>query len=297
MKRLFVSEKGRLRPGWRVVVVLIIYSVLRSMLLAALPRATEPSLEPNSLLQLAASLIPPTSLILATLLTLAFIDKKAVRDMGHKALRARRRHLIYGLALGAGSMSAVFAFLLALEAITLEQGLCHPQISCSLLSGLILHSFVGFSEELFCRGYIISALAETWNLRTSAVASSLLFSLLHVLNPNASLLGLVNTLLAGGLFAYMFVRSGNLWMPVGYHVAWNYFEGHVLGFPVSGTQVHGVYTVASSHNEFLAGGAYGPEGGFMVTLVLLAGFCLVWRSAGLCQVASRDPSAGNVNRM
>jgi len=84
---------------------------------------------------------------------------------------------------------------------------------------------------------------------------------------------------------------------VGYHVAWNYFEGHVLGFPVSGTQVHGVYTVASSHNEFLAGGAYGPEGGFMVTLVLLAGFCLVWRSAGLCQVASRDPSAGNVNRM
>ncbi len=280
MKRLFVTEKGRPRPGWRIAIVLVIYSMLRSLLLAALPRATEPSLEPNSLLQLVASLVPPASLVLATLLTLAFIDKKAIHDIGQKPLRAQHRHLIYGLALGAGSMSAVFAVLLTVGWLTLERSLRHPQISSGLLLGLVLHSFVGFSEELFCRGYTISALAETWSLRIAAVASSVIFSLLHVPNPNASLLGSVNTFLAGGLFAYMFVRSGSLWMPVGYHVAWNYFEGHVFGFRVSGTQVHGVYTAASVHNEFLAGGAYGPEGGFLVTLALLAGFYLVWRSTG-----------------
>lgn len=277
LKRLFVTGKGQLRPEWRIVVILAIYSVLRSALLAIVPCTTEPSLEPHNPVELVSSLISPISLILATLLALAFIDKKAVYDIGHKPLGAYRRYLAYGLALGAGSMSAVFIVLLAAGGITLEQGLCHPQISHGLLLGLILHSFVGFSEELFFRGYTISALSETRSVRIAAVASSVLFSLLHALNPNASLLGMVNTFLAGGLFAYMFVRSGDLWMPIGYHATWNYFQGHVFGFSVSGMQVHGVYTVASSHNQFLAGGAYGPEGGFVVTLALLMGFYLARR--------------------
>lgn len=303
MKRLFVMEDGRLRPEWRIIAVLILTSIIVGLLFLAFWGGVTASLEvPTDLtreqteeflveemeqvvdssmwLKLAQRLIPSVALILSILLALRFLDKKKLADIGAGSLPRHRREFACGLALGAVSIAAVFAVLLASGSITLENSLAEPRFSWNLLTGMILFIFVGFTEELYSRAYSISALSETWNRWAAAIVTSLIFSLLHVGNANVSLVGLVNVGLVGFLFAYMFVRTGSLWMPAGYHITWNYFQGYIFGFPVSGREVEGAYTVAASHNDFLTGGAFGPEGGILTTVVILAGFLMVWRFTG-----------------
>ena len=95
---------------------------------------------------------------------------------------------------------------------------------------------------------------------------------MHGMNPNVSILGL-NIALVGILFAYMFVATNSLWLPIGYHITWNYFQGNVFGFPVSGTTPNGIYGVeVVAGRDWLTGGAFGLEGGLMATLLILVGF-------------------------
>ena len=225
-------------------------------------------------------LIPSVALILGILLALRFIDRKSVGDIGAGFRSGDRKDLAFGLGLGAVSMTTVFAVLLVSRTITLENGLAEPALSWRLLTGAIIFILVGVSEELYSRAYSISALSETHGRWTAAIASSVIFSLLHVGNANVSAGGLANVLLVGILFAYMFLRSGGVWMSVGYHITWNYFQGCVFGFPVSGGKAEGAYTVAASRNDLLTGGAFGPEGGLLATLVILAGLYVVWRFTG-----------------
>jgi membrane protease YdiL (CAAX protease family) len=303
LKRLFVMQDGRLRPEWRIIVALVFTSIIAGLLFLVfwgtitaavevptdltgeqteefLVKGMEEVVDGSGWLKLIQRLIPSVALILGILLALRLLDKKKPADIGAGSLSGHRREFACGLALGAVSMAVVFAALLASGSITLENSLADPRFSWNLLAGAVLFIFVGFTEELYSRAYSISALSETWNRWAAAVVTSLIFSLLHVGNDNVSLTGLVNVGLVGFLFAYMFLRTGNLWMPAGYHITWNYFQGYIFGFPVSGRKLEGVYTVAASHNDLLTGGAFGPEGGILTTLVILAGLYTVWRFTG-----------------
>lgn len=299
LKKLFIMGDGRLRPEWRLIVVLILELLITAMLfrvlwdLTMLSLKIPPGLAPDGrleflmetiagdeLLGLASQLIPSIALILAILLALRFIDRKSIEDIGAGFCARDRKELAFGLGLGALSMTVIFAVLLASKSITLENALAHPMLSWNLAIGIVVFIFVGLSEELYSRAYSISALSEIYNRWSAAIVSSVLFSLLHAGNANVSMGGLANVLLVGILFAYMFLRSGSVWMPVGYHITWNYFQGYVFGFPVSGAEVEGAYTVAASRNDFLTGGAFGPEGGLLATTAILAGFYIVWRFTG-----------------
>ena len=64
-------------------------------------------------------------------------------------------------------------------------------------------------------------------------------------------------------------------MPIGYHITWNYFQGNVFGFKVSGTEVEGMLSTTYSQDNIWNGGAFGPEGGLFVTAIILIGFIVV----------------------
>ena len=134
---------------------------------------------------------------------------------------------------------------------------------------------VGVSEEMFFRGYVMSTMASRGNKKwVIYVASAVIFSIAHGLNPNVSILGLTNIALVGILFAYMFFATNSLWLPIGYHITWNYFQGNVFGFPVSGTTPHGIYGVdVAAGRDWLTGGAFGLEGGLMATGAYFGGVC------------------------
>jgi membrane protease YdiL (CAAX protease family) len=210
-----------------------------------------------------------------TFLLWRFLNKETIKALG---FRGSLKDLGFGLFLGAISIIVIFFILMVSGNITLMNSFLEPKFTVYTLTFLLLFLLVGIFEEMFFRGYVMSTMASRGNKKwVIYVVTALLFSIVHATNPNVSVLGLVNIALVGILFAYMFDVTNSLWLPIGYHITWNYFQGNVFGFAVSGTTPHGIYNVdVSLGNELLTGGAFGLEGGLLATTLIIIGFMATW---------------------
>ena len=105
--------------------------------------------------------------------------------------------------------------------------------------------------------------------------SSLVFGILHLGNPNATWVSVINICLAGLFLGLGMVLTGSLAIPIGLHITWNLFQGNVFGFAVSGIRI-GATVIATETvaNTWLVGGAFGPESGFVSILAMLLGSVL-----------------------
>ncbi|MCA1740534.1 MAG: CPBP family intramembrane metalloprotease, partial [Actinobacteria bacterium] len=110
------------------------------------------------------------------------------------------------------------------------------------------------------------------------VLSSAIFGLLHLANPNASLSSTVNITFAGLLLGAGYVLTGRLAIPIGLHIAWNFFQGNVFGFPVSGIGPIGATFISIEQGgpTLFTGGAFGPEAGLLDPAASLVGSLLIW---------------------
>ncbi|MDU1004456.1 MAG: CPBP family intramembrane glutamic endopeptidase [Clostridium butyricum] len=223
------------------------------------------------------NIIDCLGLILSVVFFWKVIDKKPISDIGITNIKTRYKDLLKGLALGAVSMTIVLVILFITKNISFENSLFRPNLDVSLITGLITFIFVGVNEELFCRGYCITVLNQSYNRYISIIWSAVIFSLLHSFNDNMSVISYLNLFLFGILAAYMFNKSNNIWMCIGYHITWNYFQGSIFGFQVSGNNVSSMYNVNLSNNNIITGGGFGPEGGIIVTFVILLGILYVWK--------------------
>jgi membrane protease YdiL (CAAX protease family) len=103
-----------------------------------------------------------------------------------------------------------------------------------------------------------------------------IFSLLHFMNPGFNVMAGINILLVGIVLCYMFLRTGSLWMPIGYHFMWNFAQGSFWGQSVSGGGVYGsVVQMSTQAPSILTGGEFGPESGLVVTVVCVLIFAYV----------------------
>ena len=146
---------------------------------------------------------------------------------------------------------------------------------------------LGIYEELVFRGYQLTNMAEGLNFRRlgprgaivlAVVLSSSLFGGFHVWNPSASAISTVNLALWGGLLlGSSYVLSGRLALAMGLHIAWNFFEGNVFGFPVSGVETVGAtfLSIEQSGPLLFTGGAFGPEAGVLTNAASVVGFLLI----------------------
>ena len=65
------------------------------------------------------------------------------------------------------------------------------------------------------------------------------------------------------MYGLAFVYTRKIWLPWALHFAWNYVQGPILGFPVSGFNVEGILKLNILDHSWLSGGLYGPEGGIV----------------------------------
>lgn len=105
--------------------------------------------------------------------------------------------------------------------------------------------------------------------------SSAIFGLLHLGNPNATWASAAGIFFAGLFLALGFVRTGQLWLSIGLHIGWNFFEGIVFGFPVSGFATFPLIRYSISGPTLWSGGAFGPEAGLIVLPALFLGALLI----------------------
>jgi hypothetical protein len=127
------------------------------------------------------------------------------------------------------------------------------------------------------------------------VLSSALFGYLHADNPNATLLSTANVLLAGMMLGFGYVLTGELAIPIGLHVTWNFFQGTVFGFPVSGLSFPGATFLRTDQSgpALWTGGPFGPEGGLLAPGAMAVGILLtaLWVRLRRGRIAIYSPIA------
>lgn len=143
-------------------------------------------------------------------------------------------------------------------------------LNLSFFVGFILLFIVqSFSEEVVFRSFLIPMLQYRLGTLAALVISSLLFFVVHLMNPNASWLGMVNLFFGGLLMGLLFLKYQNVWAPTGFHASWNFVQSAFLGFPVSGHDTYSLIEHQEVGNDLITGGAFGYEGSIVSVIILV----------------------------
>src|SRR5690606_38169967 len=186
-----------------------------------------------------------------------------------------RKDLWLGAALG--PVRRLLSFLILWLSGTDGNLLLHCDMPLSLLVVWFgVYLIVAFVEEMMFRGYFLNVFMDRYTPLASVLITSILFGSMHFLNPSFGWLGLVNITLAGVLIGLTYFIRKTIWLPLGIHFGWNFVQGTVLGFHVSGLEADAVFRHELSDNALLSGGAFGLEGSLVTTLVCLIVIGLVY---------------------
>jgi membrane protease YdiL (CAAX protease family) len=219
----------------------------------------------------------------ANTLALRIYERGRLSDIGLGWSAASRRNLSLGMLGGIGAALAVIVLPLVLRAADFEPVPNERLRWPSLLFVSILLLFGAVGEEMLFRGYGFQVLVRGMGPFATILPVAVLFGLAHSQNLNFGPLALFNTILWGVVLGYAFLRSGDLWLPIGLHFGWNWslplLGANLSGFTmdVTGYAMHwktaGLWT--GKIGGLLSGGAYGPEGGLLTTAVAIGLFFFV----------------------
>lgn len=211
------------------------------------------------------------------------LDHRPMSEFGVRLDRAWWSGLGVGLAAGAIAMTLVFALEYAMGWITVTgtwtSNAATVPLGLSLTFSAVKALCVGTYEEFFSRGYQLRNLAEGLTLRWGVVVSSAIFALLHLPNENAGPLSSLGLFVNALCFAAAVLVTGRLSTAIGAHITWNFVQGTIFGFPVSGDKEGAsLLGIHQSGPAWITGGAFGPEAGavgVMASLVCL-GLLIAW---------------------
>ena len=141
----------------------------------------------------------------------------------------------------------------------------------SLVKCLFQFLVVGVGEEVLFRGIVFRMMDERWGTLVALILSSLLFGFLHITNDNATVWSSVAiTVEAGLLLGAAYKWSGSLWLPIGIHWSWNFFQGPVFGFAVSGNETYSLVRPLIDGPVWMTGGDFGAEASVPALILGLA---------------------------
>jgi membrane protease YdiL (CAAX protease family) len=210
------------------------------------------------------------AMLASTWIMTRFVDRRPFLTIGFAPSQAPR-DLTVGLAVGAVWLA------LSVGAAWLA-GWASPRFpvtgsSSQLLGTLTALFFNTLTQQMLLCGYIFQTIRARTSFTVALLVSAALFSALHAGAFHGTWLPLVNVFGAGALFCLAYGISGNLWLSIGIHFAWNSLLGPVLGLTVSGSDQLGVgWRVFQIEGPALfTGGSFGLEGGLVVTITTAAG--------------------------
>lgn len=144
------------------------------------------------------------------------------------------------------------------------------EISIPLFLGyLVYYMIVACFEELLFRSFPLRVFSERYPAAIAITISSLLFGLAHLGNESFNWLAMTNITLAGILFAVFILQKGNLSWAIGLHFGWNFTQGTLLGYQVSGNDSPGILLAKPLGESYLSGGDFGIESSIFCTIIML----------------------------
>lgn len=133
---------------------------------------------------------------------------------------------------------------------------------------LLYFVLVAVFEELMFRTYPLFVWAERYPIALAIFLNSLCFGLVHLANPGYTPLAFVNIMLAGALFSIFTLVKQNVSWAIGIHFGWNFAQGVLLGYKVSGFDTERLLKAEPVGYAYLSGGAFGMEGSVFCTAIL-----------------------------
>jgi membrane protease YdiL (CAAX protease family) len=276
LAEIFLSpDEPRLRAGWRLLIQTILMFVFGAVFGAIAYWLG--ILDLNSIWgQILNFIIVTGSVYVAR----RWLDKRSFESLGLKLDRHTLLDILAGIGITFIQMGFIYVLMLGLGWLTFEGFAWEFDpinvVIGSVLSFLVVFIFVGWNEELLSRGYHLQTIASGINLFWGVILSSAVFGLLHLGNPNATWVSAAGIFFAGVFLAYGYIRTKQLWLPIGLHIGWNFFEGVVFGFPVSGLDIYALTRITVHGPELWTGGAFGPEAGLIVLPAILLGAFLIY---------------------
>jgi uncharacterized protein len=214
------------------------------------------------------------SMMLAAILpgfVMARIEDRPFGDFGLPARRAFGRNFWVGALWGIVSLSVLMLALRATGAFEFGALELHGgRIWKFALYYAVLFLLTAFFEDFLMRGYSQWVLSRGMNFWPAAALLSFAFGYIHGGNPGEAKTGLVAAGLIGFFLCLTLQRTGDLWWAVGFHMAWDWGESYLYSVPDSGAILPGHLINSSLHGpDWLAGGSVGPEGSYLVFVVIV----------------------------
>jgi uncharacterized protein len=276
---IFIDRSNKLRSGWRFAV----FGVLCVPVVAVLAAASYPivsgwSEKTNTSWQVLSILSSPIILLIPALGVGWFcgwtLDRLPFRALGAWFTPGWFSHFALGCLIGG------ITLLLAVLAAAAGGGLGFSfnaeadtaSIVQTLAVSMLVFGVAAASEEALFRGYPLQTFARSGLAWFAILMTSVFFGLAHFFNPNANLIAIANTMLAGVWFGVAYLKTRDLWFVWGLHLVWNWLQGAVFGIEVSGlTELtrSPVLRETDTGPAWLTGGDYGLEGGIACTAALI----------------------------
>ena len=256
-------------PVWKWVALLVV-SVFLSLVMYGLAQTVVFSIL-EEWVSVVVSILLSGAMLGLYALFVRWFEKASPRDL---PLRRLAPDTGKGLGVGAGYFVVLVAVMFAagLDKVA-SVGTEEP---FALVASFFMFLVVAVGEEIIFRGVIFRWIDEKWGFPIALGVSSALFGLVHIAQPEATWWSsLAIAVEAGLLLGAAYKYAGTLWLPVGIHWAWNFTQGNIFGFAVSGAEA-GPSLIRSSVEGpvILTGGAFGAEASL---LALLLGLLLsVW---------------------
>jgi len=265
-----ITSTPVIKQGWlRAIVFMLSFFVcavlaglVAGLFIVASPAANGIASTPSNTTLLALLLTAIISISL-TIVFRRFIDRQPLMSMGF-AWRTHQRDAWIAFCLGPALLGIGTLLLFAHKNISWT-GLAFP--AADLFIALVLMVMIALAEEMVFRGYILNNLLTAMNKWVALLISAALFAVAHASNPGITFIAAVNLLLGGLLLGINYIYTRNLWFSVFFHFSWNFFQGPVLGFDVSGLPLHSVLEPALKGPSLLTGAAFGFEGSFLTTIL------------------------------
>ncbi len=200
-----------------------------------------------------------------------FIDRRSINSMGF-SLNRRVKDIMAGLIfpvviIGGGSLLLYKLGYINFSNINVDVN--------NLLLNFCLFILVALNEEILFRGYILNNLMTSINKYWALFISALIFAVFHGLNNSISWLGFSNIVLAGILLGAAYIYTKNLWFAISFHLFWNFLQGPVLGYQVSGNKIESLTKIKTIGDKMFSGGEFGFEGSIICTVLSVVAILLI----------------------
>lgn len=192
-----------------------------------------------------------------------YCDFRSILSLGFQT-KGKGKDLVLGLLLATIIVSIGTIILIVNKDITIT-GFNFD--TSNFFYGFLLFVTVALSEEILCRGYILNNLMGTMNKYYALAISSAIFALMHSFNLNLSWFGMFDLFIAGILLGSTYIYTKNLWFPISFHLFWNFIQGCVFDYNVSGLNVYSIFRFDMPIKNSFNGGDFGFEGSWLCTLL------------------------------